>query len=742
MLSSSGFRDALGQRDLRFNRESGEVHECLFLRPELAAYESALRRRVDRLASLEDPRLVVLEALEHDSVTSRVAIVSRHASGLRLAELLRTARERELVPDLTVALHLTAELLMAAHSFQSLAGLPHGAITAERVVVSPEGEILLTDYAFGEAIEAARFSPGRLWREFGIAAWLGEPFSYAGDVRQCALVSVALMLGRPLDADASDRFESLLSEVAEAAMIRGGRLFADPVIAWLRRAIAAGGPDGFEAAKDAAQACSALLTERERSAAPAAVVQFLTDLDAPPPAAFDFPEASPASLANLYEGPGPEFLPVADAERVSDALEPDLVSLLPPELQGPFEVEPDVPIAPETAANPEPAPREWPSAPSPVFRGSTDAGPYVDSPSPFASAAAPISAPPLQPSSASGLAVEEVAAPPIAVPIAPAALRIEPPPLPAPLVPSPAAGQSNDAPIRLKTEAPIKLKNPSPPKRDSATSLHLSDRPEPDEETSDASPWWRAVPWKYVAVAAVVLAGGVATATMDWTPSKPAAVVEPAKPVEAPPPPPPTTGSIEVLSNTPGSKVLVDGKMRGETPLTVEDLKPGRHMVVVRAPNGNVRRSVTVKAGETAKIDLAVYSGWVVVNAPIELKILENGNVIGTAGEGPIVLAAGHHTIEVSNEALEYRSSHEVDIQPGEEQRLDLNPRGLANLNAVPWAEVWLDGTKIGDTPLGNVSVPLGTREFVFKNPQFGERKISTTITGSAAAQVTVDFTK
>ena len=92
--------------DVRPDLEAGQVHERLFLRPELAAYESALRRRVGRLASLEDPRLVVVEALEHDSDTRRVAVISRHLSGLRLQEVLRRARERELVPDLTVLLDI------------------------------------------------------------------------------------------------------------------------------------------------------------------------------------------------------------------------------------------------------------------------------------------------------------------------------------------------------------------------------------------------------------------------------------------------------------------------------------------------------------------------------------------------------------------------------------------------------------------------------------------------------------
>ena len=79
---------------------------------------------------------------------------------------------------------------------------------------------------------------------------------------------------------------------------------------------------------------------------------------------------------------------------------------------------------------------------------------------------------------------------------------------------------------------------------------------------------------------------------------------------------------------------------------------------------------------------------------------------------------------------------------PGEVTRIALDPHGRANVNAAPWAEVWIDGVKAGDTPLANVSVRLGVREFVFKNPQFGERKVVSTITASGPVSVSVDFNK
>ena len=49
-----------------------------------------------------------------------------------------------------------------------------------------------------------------------------------------------------------------------------------------------------------------------------------------------------------------------------------------------------------------------------------------------------------------------------------------------------------------------------------------------------------------------------------------------------------------------------------------------------------------------------------------------------------------------------------MDIEPGEVKHLELDPRGTVNINAQPWAEVWIDGKKMGETPLANVSIPLG----------------------------------
>jgi hypothetical protein len=63
-------------------------------------------------------------------------------------------------------------------------------------------------------------------------------------------------------------------------------------------------------------------------------------------------------------------------------------------------------------------------------------------------------------------------------------------------------------------------------------------------------------------------------------------------------------------------------------------------------------------------------------------------------------------------------------------------------VNATPWAQVWLDGEAIGDTPIGNLSTVIGSHELIFRHPQFGERRVTALVTLNEPARVAVDMRK
>ena len=204
----------------------------------------------------------------------------------------------------------------------------------------------------------------------------------------------------------------------------------------------------------------------------------------------------------------------------------------------------------------------------------------------------------------------------------------------------------------------------------------------------------------------------------------------------------PAAGSVVITTEPAGARVLLDGQAAGETPLTIDKVSAGRHTVTLMTPALTVRRSIRVEAGRALTLNVPVYSGWVAVFAPIPLEISEAGHMIGTTEQGRVMLAPGRHELTLASREFGYATTQTVEVVAGEEHALSLEPRGTVNLNASPWAEVWIDGRKTGETPLANLQVPLGTREIVFRHPQFGERRMTLIVTASAPAALSVDFTK
>ena len=59
----------------------------------------------------------------------------------------------------------------------------------------------------------------------------------------------------------------------------------------------------------------------------------------------------------------------------------------------------------------------------------------------------------------------------------------------------------------------------------------------------------------------------------------------------------PETGSLRVETQPAGAKVMVDGTDRGVAPVTINDLLPGDHEVILQTPIASARHVVSVQAG-------------------------------------------------------------------------------------------------------------------------------------------------
>ena len=136
-------------------------------------------------------------------------------------------------------------------------------------------------------------------------------------------------------------------------------------------------------------------------------------------------------------------------------------------------------------------------------------------------------------------------------------------------------------------------------------------------------------------------------------------------------------------------------------------------------------------------------SGGVKLVTPIELKVLQGDKVLGSTADGPIIASAGTYQLDLSNAALGFRTRLSVTFRAGQITSMNVPiPNGRVSVNAQPWAEVSIDNVAKGETPLANMSVPLGEHEIVFRHPELGERRQTFTVRADAPARVSASFDK
>ncbi len=210
------------------------------------------------------------------------------------------------------------------------------------------------------------------------------------------------------------------------------------------------------------------------------------------------------------------------------------------------------------------------------------------------------------------------------------------------------------------------------------------------------------------------------------------------------------TGGLHVATEPGGARVWIDGEARGVAPLTIPDLKIGEHVVTVRGGSGEaVNRTVNVQAAAVASLIIsmkgpaAFASGWIAVTSAVPVQIWERGELVGTTDMPRVMLPAGAHQLELVNKALDYRVSRDVQITAGRTAEVALQPpMGTLSVNALPWAEVWIDGRRTGETPIGNVSIAIGNHEVLFRHPELGEQRQSVSVGAVTPARVGVDMRK
>ena len=231
-------------------------------------------------------------------------------------------------------------------------------------------------------------------------------------------------------------------------------------------------------------------------------------------------------------------------------------------------------------------------------------------------------------------------------------------------------------------------------------------------------------------------------------PARVVAVAAPATSAEKKPAAPPAeapvkrTGRLQIDSDPSGALVLVDGKERGTAPLAIDNVAAGSHAVVFQSPKGTVQRTVTVTANRTTQVNEGIYSGWLHVSSPIALQVAAGDRSVRLDDSNQVLLPPGSHVLTLTNRALEFHDTRDVEITPGGTVSVTIEPpQAMLTVTTSEPAQVLLDGDVIGDAPLSDHPANIGTHDISVRTPS-GQIRHATITLPTTGARVDIDFSK
>ena len=725
------FEDGFGQRRHAMS-VAHEPLEVLAFRDDLtsvSSFEFALRDRVGRFSSFQSEHFSRIRAVERlGKGGATLALISDQVQGNRLSEILAQAETRRLPLETDAALCVIRQLVNAVAQLHKKPELWHGAIAPERIIVMPTARVVIVEHVLGAAIEQLHYPYEQYWKELRVAipkSGTGQ-FDRRTDITQVGAVALALLIGRAI---AVDEYPMRIGEMINGtrALSASGNMgpLPVPLREWLTRSLQLDPRNPFPSAVEAWAELDRVLRYSDPRREVAALESFLKRYQATvavkagalssapmPPRPVSVPPSAPP--AQTVTTPYNVTTPLAAASSHTHAkahahatpyASPTPYTSAPPPVTPPV-AEPAPPVAPHRHVMPQPDPPAS-AATSPVreedYSFDDNESEEVDS----------------DMAKSAGIPRSRLIA---------AALV---------LIALTSGGTIAARKFFMAAEQPAAMGTLAVQTNPPGVSVVV------DGTQRGATPLSIALePGRHSLE--LVTDGDVRTVPITITPGGQVSQF-----IDLPHTPS-AFGELQIRTDPPGAQVSVDGHTLGKSPLTAEGLAPGPHTVVLVNELGSVTQKVNIEAGATASLMVpltasrgAGVSGWIAVNAPVDVQLYENQRLLGSSQTDRIMVPVGRHDLEIVNETLGFKASRVVNVFPGQVATLKLDiPKAPVALNALPWAEAWVDGERIGETPIGSVSLTIGPHEVVFRHPELGEKRVVTTVTLGTPAKVTVDMTK
>ncbi len=199
----------------------------------------------------------------------------------------------------------------------------------------------------------------------------------------------------------------------------------------------------------------------------------------------------------------------------------------------------------------------------------------------------------------------------------------------------------------------------------------------------------------------------------------------------------PAFGWIEIPANEEfnGAQVFIDNKLEGTIPMKSKNLSSGEHNVkIVKTLYHPFSQSVVIKDNETTKVNPLLSANYseVTITVDNDADIYINEEKKGS-GSWSGKLASGSYLLEAKKEG--HRSTKQnVDVssaQPLLNIKLTTPAPiyGEANITSTPtMADVYIDGTFMGQTPLYLPAILKGDHKVLIKHDGFNDFLTSVTI--------------
>lgn len=280
---SPGRVDGLGER--WSTADSPDPLELLRFRGEVATapgFEEALRERVKVLTDFRDLAFAAVREVAQDG--PHLTLVTTRVAGQRLSDLSAKISKGKRVTFVTRLLRDATRALAELEAVGD--GVTHAALTADRILITPEGRVCITEHALASALQELALWPEELWTEFGLLARADQEgeavFDSRTTVMQLAMVALSVLLSRSLTLqDFEQRLPALLEEFS-ALSSNPPSVVAGSLRDWLERALQLG-TEPYSSAADAEAGLRKLLAALgPAGAVEVDTIQFPSRGEAPP----------------------------------------------------------------------------------------------------------------------------------------------------------------------------------------------------------------------------------------------------------------------------------------------------------------------------------------------------------------------------------------------------------------------------------------------------------------------------